>query len=82
MCRSVSCAEQYHARRVPVESLEAIVVPGGDAPQAWVPVKQHSCGLEEVQEVWAEQHVVLHYDGVAVLLLQKDPVQCPLVMLG
>ena len=72
----------YHARRIPVKASEAIVIPGGNAPQARVFVQQHSCGLEVVQEVRAEQHVILHYDGMAVLLLQKHFVQGPLVVLG
>ena len=37
--------------------------------------------LEEVQKVRAEQHVILHDDGVTVLLIQKDFVQGPLVVL-
>ena len=72
----------HHARRIPVKGSEAVVIPGGDAPQARVFVQQDSCGLKVVEKVRAEQHVILHNDGMAVLLLQEDFVQCPLVVLG
>lgn len=61
----------YHACRVPVKGPQAIVIPGGDAPEAWVLVQKDSCSLEEEEEVWAEQHVILHYDGMTVALLQE-----------
>ena len=35
-----------------------------------------------MQEVWAEEHVILHNDDMAVALLQEHPIQGPLVVLG
>lgn len=35
-----------------------------------------------MQEVWAEEHVILHNDDMAVALLQEHPIQRPLVVLG
>ena len=72
----------YHAHGVPVKVLQPVVIPGGDAPQAGVLLQQHSCCSEEVQEVWAEQHVILHNDRMTVLILQEGFVQSPLVVLG
>lgn len=73
---------EYHASWIPVKVPQAIVVPGRYAPQAWILLKQHCCGLEEEQEVWAEEHVILYYDGMTVSLLQEHFVQCPLVVLA
>lgn len=79
------CAQRgllYHAHGVPVIGLQPIVVPCGNTPQGVI-LFQQDCGrLEEVQEVWAEEHVILHNDDMAVALLQKGPVQGPLVVLG
>ena len=72
----------YHSHRVPIIGLQPIVVPCGDTPQGGVPIQQHGCRLEEVQEVWAEEHVILHNDDMAVALLQEHPIQGPLVVLG
>ncbi len=76
------CKGKYHAHGVPVEGLQAVIIPGGNAPKARVLLQQHCGGRKEVQEVWAEQHVVLHNDDVAVALLQEGLVQSPFVMLG
>ena len=72
----------YHSHQVPIIGLQSIVVPSGDTPQGGVPLQQHCCRLKEVQEVGAEQHVILHNDDMAVTLLQEHPVQGPLVVLG
>ncbi len=77
-----SCKGKYHAHGVPVEGLQAIVIPGGNAPKAGVLLQQHCSGGKEMQEVWAEQHVVLHNDDMAVALLQEGLVQSPFVVLG
>ena len=75
--------ETHHAFGIPVEVLDqAIVVPGGDAPEAWVPVQQDGGCSEKVQEVWAEEHVILADDDMAVPpAWLKQPVQAPLVVL-
>ena len=80
--RRWTCKGQYHAHWVPVEGLQAVISPGGNAPKAGVLLQQHCGGRKEVQEVWAEQHVVLHNDDVAVALLQEGLVQSPFVVLG
>lgn len=72
----------YHAHRVPVIGLQPIVIPCGNTPQGGVSLQQHCCCLKEVQEVWAEEHVILHNDNVTVALLQEHSIQRPLVMLG
>ena len=80
--RRWTCKGKYHAYGVPVEGLQAVIIPGGDAPKAGVLLQQHCSSGKEVQEVWAEQHVVLHNDDMAVALLQEGLVQSPFVVLG
>ena len=72
----------YHAHGVPIIGFQPVIIPCGNTPQGGVPLQQHSCRLEEVQEVWAEEHVILHNDYMAVALLQEHPIQSPFVMLG
>ena len=67
---------------VPLKGSLPIIVPARDAPQRRISLKQHRCCLKKVEEVRAEQHVILNNDDMAVIVLQEHAVQAPAVVLG
>ena len=73
----------HHSFGVPVQVFkQAVVVPGGHTPERGVLVQQDGCCCKEVQVVWAELHVILAYDGMAVSPLGiEQAIQAPLVVL-
>ena len=71
-----------HALRTPVKVLlPAIVIPGADAEQGAILLKQYRHRLKVPQKVRREQHVVLDNDHMTVLTLNERPIQTPFVML-
>lgn len=66
---------------VPIKVFEAIVIPGGNAPQGGVTIQEGASCKEEGEEVWTEEHVIFDDYGMAVLSLSEHLVQAPFVML-
>ncbi len=73
----------HHACDIPLKVLDqAVVIPGGNTPEAGVSVQQDGACSKEVEKVRAEEHVVFTDDRMAVAPARlKETVQAPFVVL-